>query len=245
MQPESNAAASRFGALEDHPVLPSHPEAPGLVQIHKSPDSPPDRYENAWHSDTSWRETPAMGCVLRCVACPDTGGDTLWANMVQAYEKLPEAVRRDIADLVASHSFEATFGAAQPAERRLAMKAQYPDGCGQDYTRGGAELLQYLIGQAGIPEYQVRWRWRPNSVAIWDNRATQHYAVRDYPPPASGRWTGRRSWGEGPAERGAPVGVDPAPGAAHPPIEGALQFLGPAFGLGGTLGKALLQVALG
>ena len=158
-----------------------------------------------------------MGCVLRCVACPDTGGDTLWANMVLAYEKLPEAVRRDIADLVASHSFEATFGAAQPAERRLAMKAQYPDvehpvvrthpetgekilyvnaftthfvnyfnphrvRCGQDYTRGGAELLQYLIGQAGIPEYQVRWRWRPNSVAIWDNRATQHYAVRDYPP---------------------------------------------------------------
>jgi len=209
--------ASRFGALEDHPVLPSHPEAPGLVQIHKSPDSPPDSYENAWHSDTSWRETPAMGCVLRCVACPDTGGDTLWANMVLAYEKLPEAVRRDIADLVASHSFEATFGAAQPAERRLAMKAQYPDvehpvvrthpetgekilyvnaftthfvnyfnphrvRCGQDYTRGGAELLQYLIGQAGIPEYQVRWRWRPNSVAIWDNRATQHYAVRDYPP---------------------------------------------------------------
>ncbi|MBZ5710768.1 TauD/TfdA family dioxygenase [Nannocystis pusilla] len=53
---------------------------------------------------------------------------------------------------------------------------------GQDQNMGGAALLQYLIGQAYIPEYQVRWRWRPNSFAIWDNRSTQHYAVMDYPP---------------------------------------------------------------
>jgi taurine dioxygenase len=53
---------------------------------------------------------------------------------------------------------------------------------GQDYTQGASALLQYLINQAAIPEYQVRWRWQPNSMAIWDNRATQHYAVMDYPP---------------------------------------------------------------
>jgi taurine dioxygenase len=53
---------------------------------------------------------------------------------------------------------------------------------GQDYAPGGAQLLQYLIGRAAIPEYQVRWRWEPNSVAIWDNRCTQHYAVMDYWP---------------------------------------------------------------
>ncbi|MFN0163396.1 MAG: TauD/TfdA dioxygenase family protein [Burkholderiales bacterium] len=53
---------------------------------------------------------------------------------------------------------------------------------GQDYTLGGSQLLQYLIAQAAIPEYQVRWRWSPGDVAIWDNRATQHYAVMDYPP---------------------------------------------------------------
>ncbi|UTW03076.1 TauD/TfdA family dioxygenase [Amphritea atlantica] len=52
---------------------------------------------------------------------------------------------------------------------------------GQDYAPGGAELLQYLIRQACNPEYQVRWRWQPNSMAIWDNRSTQHYAVMDYP----------------------------------------------------------------
>jgi taurine dioxygenase len=53
---------------------------------------------------------------------------------------------------------------------------------GQDYAPGGAQLLSYLIGRAAIPEYQVRWRWRANSVAIWDNRCTQHYAVQDYWP---------------------------------------------------------------
>ena len=47
---------------------------------------------------------------------------------------------------------------------------------------GGSELLNYLIRQAAIPEYQVRWRWTPNSFAIWDNRCTQHYAVQDYWP---------------------------------------------------------------
>jgi taurine dioxygenase len=53
---------------------------------------------------------------------------------------------------------------------------------GQDFTQGSSSLLQFLISQAAIPEYQVRWRWEPGSIAIWDNRATQHYAVMDYPP---------------------------------------------------------------
>jgi len=53
---------------------------------------------------------------------------------------------------------------------------------GQDYSQVGPQLLQYLISQAHIPEYQVRFRWRPNSMAMWDNRSTQHYAVMDYPP---------------------------------------------------------------
>ena len=211
------AFAARLGKLEDHPMAPSHPEAPGLVQIYKNPDSPVDRYENAWHCDGTWRETPALGCVLRCIECPPVGGDTMWANMVLAYEKLPEGVKAQIAELRANHSFNASFAAAMPLENRLAMKARYPDAehpvvrthpetgekllfvnafathfvnyhspqnvrYGQDYNQAGGDLLQYLIAQAAVPEYQVRWRWQPMSVAIWDNRATQHYAVMDYPP---------------------------------------------------------------
>ncbi|MDM4764459.1 TauD/TfdA family dioxygenase [Pelomonas sp. SE-A7] len=214
---EHVAFARHFGELEDHPVAGSDPDHPGLVRIYKSPDSPNDRYENAWHTDATWREKPPFGCVLRCVEAPPVGGDTMWANMVLAYERLPEEIKLKIAGLRARHSIEATFGAAMPIEKRLALKAQFPDAehpvvrthpetgeqvlfvnaftthftnfhrpenirYGQDYSAGTSQLLQYLISQAAIPEYQVRWRWQPNSVAFWDNRSTQHYAVMDYPP---------------------------------------------------------------
>ncbi|PRX32173.1 taurine dioxygenase [Paraburkholderia sp. BL18I3N2] len=214
---EHVAFARRFGALEDHPVAGSDPEHPGLVRIYKNQDQPNDRYENAWHADATWREAPQFGAVLRCVECPPVGGDTMWANMVLAYENLPGHIKTQIADLRARHSIEASFGAAMPIEKRLALKAQFPDAehpvvrthpesdekvlfvnaftthftnyhtparvrFGQDANPGAGELLRYLISQAYIPEYQVRWRWKPNSIAIWDNRSTQHYAVMDYPP---------------------------------------------------------------
>ena len=214
---EHVAFAQRFGQLEDHPVAGSHPDYPGLVQIYKSPDKPLDRYENAWHTDATWRAAPPLGCVLRCVECPEVGGDTLWANMAVAYALLPETVKSQIGGLYANHSIEASFGAAMPREKRLALKAQFPDAehpvvrthpetgekvlfvngftthftnfhtpanvrFGQDANPGSANLLSYLISQAYIPEYQVRWRWQQNSIAIWDNRSTQHYAVMDYPP---------------------------------------------------------------
>ena len=213
---EHVAFARRFGELEDHPVVGSDPDHPGLVQIYKSPETPVDRYENAWHTDATWREKPPMGCVLRCVESPMVGGDTLWTNMVLAYANLPTEIKTRIEGLRARHSIEATFGAAMPIEKRLALKARFPDAehpvvrthpetgekvlfvnafathfsnyhtpervrFGQDANPGAGDLLRYLISQAYIPEYQVRWRWKPNSIAIWDNRSTQHYAVMDYP----------------------------------------------------------------
>src|SRR5215471_12637414 len=124
---EHVAFARHFGELEDHPVAGSDPDHPGLVRIYKSPDKPNDRYENAWHSDASWREQPPLGCVLRCVECPEVGGDTMWANMVLAYEKLPAQIKTQIDGLRARHSIEAPFGAAMPIEKRLALQAQFPD----------------------------------------------------------------------------------------------------------------------
>ena len=214
---EHVAFARHFGALEDHPVVGSDPENPGLVRIYKTPENPGDRYENAWHTDATWREKPPFGSVLRCVECPPVGGDTMWANMVEAYARLPAHIKEQIAGLRARHSIEATFGAAMPLEKRHALKAQFPDPehpvvrthpetgekvlfvnaytthftnfhtpanvrVGQDYAPGASQLLAYLMSQAQIPELQVRFRWRPNSVAFWDNRSTQHYAVMDYPP---------------------------------------------------------------
>jgi taurine dioxygenase len=214
---EHVAFARRFGELEDHPVVGSDPENPGLVRIYKGPDSRNEQYENAWHCDTTWRECPQFGAVLRCTEAPPVGGDMLWSNMAMAYERLPDHIKTQIADLRARHSIEATFGAAMPIEKRLAIKAQYPDAehpvvrthpetgekvlfvnsftthftnfhtsenvrFGQDYAPGASNLLNYLLSQAAVPEYQVRFRFRRNSVAIWDNRCTQHYAVQDFWP---------------------------------------------------------------
>jgi taurine dioxygenase len=214
---EHVAFARHFGDLEDHPVAGSDPDHPGLVQIYKSPDKPNDRYENAFHTDATWREKPPFGCVLHCVECPPVGGDTIWVNMAAAYRMLPEDVKAKIAGLRARHSIEASFGAAMPTDKRLALKAMYPDAehpvvrthpetgekilfvnaftthftnfhtpqnvrYGQDANPGAAQLLSYLVSQAYIPEFQVRFRWKKNSVAFWDNRSTQHYAVMDYPP---------------------------------------------------------------
>jgi taurine dioxygenase len=214
---EHVAFARRFGLLEDHPVVGSDPENPGLVLIHKGPDTRAEQYENAYHCDTTWRECPQFGAVLRCTEAPEVGGDMIWVNMALAYERLPEPIKAQIANLRARHSIEATFGAAMPIEKRLALKAQYPDAehpvvrthpdtgekvlfvnaftthftnfhtpenvrFGQDFAPGASQLLNYLISQAYVPEYQVRWRLRKNTVAIWDNRCTQHYAVQDFWP---------------------------------------------------------------
>ncbi len=124
---EHVAFARRFGELEDHPVAGSDPDHPGLVRIYRGVDSRREQYENAWHCDTTWRECPQFGAVLRCVEGPSVGGDMLWANMALAYERLPEHVKTQIAGLRARHSIEATFGAAMPIEKRLALKAQFPD----------------------------------------------------------------------------------------------------------------------
>ena len=209
--------ARRFGPLEDHPVVPSDPDHPGLVRIYKDLDSQPEHYENAYHCDGTWKETPPMGAVLRCVEPPPVGGDTIWVNMAMAYSGLPEHVKVQIAPLSARHSIEATFGAAMPAEKRRLLKEAFPDAehpvvrthpetgekvlfvngfathfvnfhtpanvrHGIDFSPGASHLLNYLISQAAIPDYQVRWRWTNNSFAIWDNRCTQHYAVQDYWP---------------------------------------------------------------
>jgi taurine dioxygenase len=214
---EHVALAERLGPLEDHPVVDSVPDHPGLVRIYKDVDSKPEHYENAFHCDATWRECPPMGCVLRCVETPEVGGDIIWVNMVEAYRRLPERIKTQIDGLRARHSIEATFGAAMPMAQRHALKDRFPDPehpvvrthpetgervlfvngfathlvnfhtpdnvrFGADYAPGASHLLNYLISQAAIPEYQVRWRWTKNSFAIWDNRSTQHYAVQDYWP---------------------------------------------------------------
>jgi len=210
------AVARRFGELEVHPMFPHHPEHPELVVFGR--DGTRRGTENIYHSDVSWRETPSMGSMLRCVSCPPIGGDTIWVNMVAAYANLPEDIKARIADLKAVHDALPIFCQELDDEAYDRMRAQLPPvvhpvvrthpetgekilfvneaftthftnyvrqnpyRIGFDFKLAEMELLQYLFRQAAAPEYQVRLRWQPDTVALWDNRATHHYAVQDYFP---------------------------------------------------------------
>ncbi|WP_380878447.1 taurine dioxygenase [Sphingomonas sp. DBB INV C78] len=203
------AFGAAFGELEVHPVfsLPDYPQILPLIsrdfigKYRASPDS-------NWHADTTFRPDPSAASILRALVSPSLGGDTVFANAVAAYESLDEAVRARIDGLTAIHDPSVFIQFLDSEEKKEALRAQYPEvehpvvrlhpETGEKvlyvnsvFTRRikglepeeSGRLLALLFNQFKRPEFQVRWSWRPNSVAFWDNRATQHYAVPDYNEP--------------------------------------------------------------
>jgi taurine dioxygenase len=163
--------------------------------------------ENVWHSDVSWRETPSLGSLLHAIEVPAVGGDTLWADMAAAYDCLDDDVKQRIDGLTAVHDWWNSFGAGMTAEQRDELRPHFPPvehpvvrthpetGRKTLYVNAiftqhivgldadeSAELLDFLFRQATYPEYQCRHHWSAGDLAIWDNRATQHYASSDYFP---------------------------------------------------------------
>ncbi len=160
-----------------------------------------------WHADVTFRRAPSMGAVLRARDLPAIGGDTLWADAAAAYEGLADDVKARIEGRTATHDLLFDFGDRIAPEARASFAAQFPPQHhpivrthpetgervlfvnasftsridGMDDAEGAA-LLSYLLDRFKVPEYQVRFRWSPNAVVIWDNRATQHYPVADYWP---------------------------------------------------------------
>jgi alpha-ketoglutarate-dependent sulfate ester dioxygenase len=201
---EHEAFASRFGPLYTHP---SSKKADGVSPIHRiaaedfksRPKEAPISQEPAWdayHSDTSWRLVPTWGAVLRAVTLPDVGGDTIWVDANLAYESLDDDTKARLEGLHVAHDFRsALVGAghdypivAHPVvrEHRETGKkilwvnySQHPSIIGLDLAEGRA-LLTTISDAYRKPEHQVRFSWRPGSIAFWDNRAAVHYAVRNY-----------------------------------------------------------------
>ncbi|MEU2930998.1 TauD/TfdA family dioxygenase [Streptomyces sp. NPDC007251] len=203
--PEDHAAlAGLWGEPEANPFFPKGDRA-GVSRLAK--DAMAVGNENIWHSDHSFMAAPALGSVLRAVEIPASGGDTLWADMGAAYDNLSEATKQRIEGLTAEHDWVPTWGATMTEDQIAALRQTLPVvehpvvvrhpvtgrrllyvnepfttrivGLDDEESR---ELLHELVLQARIPEYQVRFRWQPDSVAIWDNIAVQHYAVNDYYP---------------------------------------------------------------
>jgi alpha-ketoglutarate-dependent taurine dioxygenase len=202
---EQLAFARQFGDLEIHPIIPPNSDFPELARFEKSEEM--GGYENIWHHDVTWRETPSKLAILRAVEVPATGGDTLFADMVAAYAGLDDEWKKRIADISVVHDYMRAFGAAVPQEQKAAARQRFPEvthpavgtheQTGQRYlyvNRAFVEridgktreeslaIIQHLARQAETPEYQCRFHWTKDAIAIWDNRAVQHYAASDYWP---------------------------------------------------------------
>lgn len=203
------ALGRRFGELEVHPFRPQG-EAAELMVLDNHKDNPV-LSTDVWHSDTTFRECPTRYSILRCDITPPTGGDTLWADMCAAYEGLSPPIRKMVDELSAVHdfmNFRRLFSTSEEDQRKLReFEKRYPNpehpvvrtvpetGKRALYVNGNFTksivglseeesrlLLDFLFSRVHQPEYQFRLRWQPGTIALWDNRSTQHYANNDYYP---------------------------------------------------------------
>ena len=204
--PEQHVAfARRFGDLEIHPFIPSNTSQPELVRFEK--EAQVGGFENVWHSDVPWRAVPSAAAVLHAIELPPVGGDTVFCDMYAAYEGLSQKTKDRIDGLLAVNDFTKAFGHTLDDAGRDAMHEQYPPATHPVVRTHGetgrkllyvnraftdsivglpeaesTALIDFLSSQTNTIEYQCRFVWEEHSVAMWDNRAVQHFALSDYWP---------------------------------------------------------------
>jgi len=211
--PEQHLAfGRRFGDLHVHPAAPHVEGIPELMKIYADKDTPRANGEG-WHTDVSCDPEPPMGTILHIKQCPPDGGDTLFANMYAAYEALSERMKAYLAGLTAIHDGEHVYRGLYDnfgqADEPIYPRAEHPVIRTHPVTGGKAlyvnrgfttrilgipideseGILRYLYEHMENPLFQCRFRWKPNSIAFWDNRCAQHRAMWDYWPHV--RWGNR------------------------------------------------------
>jgi alpha-ketoglutarate-dependent sulfate ester dioxygenase len=218
------AFARRFGELTlGHPIYAAPTDRPEVREI----DSRQGTRANHWHTDLTFVEQPPAYAFLHNKVAPPVGGDTMWANTVTAYESLPEPLLALADRLRIVHSNDSDYTEATVTERReyIATLFETDHPAVHVHPRTGErallvggfarsavglapqasrDLLRILQEYVTRPEQTVRWTWRVGDLAIWDNLATQHYAVHDY--GTQGRRAERCTVAGGPL-----VGVDGRP----------------------------------
>ena len=207
---EQMAFARRFGELSIHPFSPNLDAQREVIVLDYSADNPP-ALTDQWHADETFRQAPPALTILRAKVVPEYGGDTLFASMTAAYTGLSERMKQYIHGLEAVHDFKPwrpLFTSSEAHQAKLReLEREFPNPAhpvvrihpvsGRRVLNVNAQfvvkinglkadessmLLQYLYSRAQIPEYQLRVKWQPHTVVMWDNRSTHHYAPHDYYP---------------------------------------------------------------
>lgn len=203
------ALAERFGTPSVFPLGRHFGSTAVMSVIEDTADNGPDA--DGWHTDITWIEAPPKVAILAALVIPPFGGDTLWADLYGAYDRLSPTMRSIADGLTVRHTqgegFWAAFakraGEGSLAELRRAFPpVEHPLVCTHPVTgrralfvAGGfmesivgmdpaesAWFLQHFQQQVENPNGQVRWAWRPGDVAIWDERCTNHRALADHYP---------------------------------------------------------------
>ena len=199
--------ARHFGEISVPPFAPRYGADPEFIVLDQL--SPKGEGADAWHSDNTFMQEPPMGSILKAVQLPSVGGDTCFASMFAAYEALSEPIRRLIDGLEAVHDLTkplqkaiaaghstadlAELQAKWPPVRHPVVRTHPVSGRKALFVNANSTtellglteresdlLLPFLIDHARDPLFQCRFRWDTNSIAFWDNRSVQHYAVPDY-----------------------------------------------------------------
>jgi taurine dioxygenase len=201
--------AESLGEIDPgHPVYPHVEGYQSIVLLKNDVNNRPDT--NDWHKDLTFKSNPPFASILHGVKVPKVGGDTLWASMSAAYDALPNGWKEQLKGLEAIHDMgtfrndfykEGGIDSVNSALKKVGSAVHkiietHPISglkylnVNQSFTRNiinesqgpSDHILQFLYQHISKPEFQVRFHWEDNSIAIWDNRITQHYAVCDYLP---------------------------------------------------------------
>ena len=202
------ALARRFGPPVEYPFLKGIEGFPEIIAVTKL-EHETVNFGGVWHSDTTYLQEPPMATLLVAREVPEVGGDTLFANQYLAYETLSDGMKRLLGGLRgissslkadASKTREDRIKTDGSAEARKVLVAEHPAVRTHPETgrkalfvnrahtvsfagmteEESAPILEFLFRHQIRPEFTCRFRWKPGSLAIWDNRCAQHYAVNDY-----------------------------------------------------------------
>jgi alpha-ketoglutarate-dependent taurine dioxygenase len=202
------AFARRFGEVIEYPFVKGLDDVPEVIPVLKR-EHERINFGGIWHSDTTYLDVPPMASMLIAREVPPAGGDTLFANMYLAYESLSDGMKRIVDGLVALNASakadvtrtredrmrdagraeaKKEYVAAHPVvrvhpetgRRALYVNVAHTVGFEGMTAEESASILDYLFRHQVRPEFTCRLRWRPGSIAFWDNRCTQHNPINDY-----------------------------------------------------------------